>query len=58
MLKDGFVKSLKVFIQGENLAIWSKWRGWDPEGITASALSIYPNPRTFTIGTNIEFKSE
>jgi hypothetical protein len=55
MLKDGFVKSLKVFIQGENLAIWSKWRGWDPEGITASALSIYPNPRTFTIGTNIEF---
>ncbi|QCO47800.1 SusC/RagA family TonB-linked outer membrane protein [Elizabethkingia sp. 2-6] len=55
MLKDRFVKSLKVFIQGENLAVWSKWRGWDPEGITASALSIYPNPRTFTIGTNIEF---
>ncbi|WP_407481700.1 SusC/RagA family TonB-linked outer membrane protein [Elizabethkingia meningoseptica] len=55
LLKDGFVRSLKVYIQAENLAVWSKWRGWDPEGIAASPYSIYPNPRTFTIGTNIEF---
>jgi len=56
MLKEGgFVKSLKVFVQGENLMLWTKWKGWDPEGLGTFPLSTYPNPRTFSIGTNIEF---
>lgn len=55
MLRDGFVQSIKIYVQGENLAVWSKWRGWDPEGLSYTPYSIYPNPRTFTLGTNIEF---
>ncbi|MDV3822197.1 SusC/RagA family TonB-linked outer membrane protein [Elizabethkingia anophelis] len=49
------VKSLKVFLQGENLVTWSKWRGLDPEGINRYSLSVYPNPRTVSFGVNVEF---
>ncbi|HFK5529488.1 TPA: SusC/RagA family TonB-linked outer membrane protein [Elizabethkingia anophelis] len=54
-LNSGFVKSLKVFVQGENLAVFTKWRGYDPEGLGTFPLSIYPNPRTISIGANIDF---
>lgn len=49
------MKSLKVFLQGENLVTWSKWRGLDPEGINRYSLSVYPNPRTVSFGVNVEF---
>ena len=52
---EGFVKSLKIFVQGENLAIWTKWKGYDPEGFTLFPLGNYPNPRTISFGTSIEF---
>jgi TonB-linked SusC/RagA family outer membrane protein len=55
LLKGNFVKSLKIFVQGENLAVWTKWKGFDPEGLGTFPLSVYPNPRTVSIGTNIEF---
>ncbi|NAW52034.1 SusC/RagA family TonB-linked outer membrane protein [Elizabethkingia argentiflava] len=55
LLQEGFVKSLKVFIQGENLAIWTKWRGFDPEGLGTFPLGVYPNPKTVSIGVNIDF---
>ena len=54
-LNNTFIKSLKVFVQGENLAVFTKWRGFDPEGLGTFPLSIYPNPRTVSIGANIDF---
>ncbi|MDR6159080.1 TonB-linked SusC/RagA family outer membrane protein [Chryseobacterium sp. SLBN-27] len=54
-LNSNFIKSLKIFVQGENLVWWSKWRGFDPEGLTTFSVSVYPNPRTVSIGANIEF---
>ncbi|RMZ61064.1 SusC/RagA family TonB-linked outer membrane protein [Chryseobacterium nematophagum] len=54
-LNSSFIKSLKIFVQGENLAWWSKWRGFDPEGLTTYSVSVYPNPRTVSIGANVEF---
>lgn len=55
LLRGTFVKSLKVFVQAENLATWTKWRGYDPEPNFAFALSVYPNLKTISLGTNIEF---
>lgn len=55
VLEGTFVKSLKVFVQGENLYTWTKWRGYDPEPNFASSLSVYPNMTTVSLGTNIEF---
>ncbi|NAW52031.1 SusC/RagA family TonB-linked outer membrane protein [Elizabethkingia argentiflava] len=54
LLKDTAVRSLKIFLQGENLTTWTKWRGFDPEGIGEYSLSIYPNPRTVSVGINVE----
>lgn len=54
-LDNSFVKSLRIFLQGENLAVFTKWKGFDPEGLGTFSMSIYPNPRTVSIGANIDF---
>lgn len=43
-----------VFIQGENLVTWTEFSGPDPE-VIAQTQSIYPKPRTFMGGFNIDF---
>lgn len=53
---DGtFIKGLNVYLQGENLFLWTKWRGFDPEGYVNYSLGQYPNPRTLSFGVNLEF---
>ncbi|WP_407531961.1 SusC/RagA family TonB-linked outer membrane protein [Elizabethkingia meningoseptica] len=54
-LDNSFVKSLRIFLQGENLAVFTKWKGFDPEGLGTFSMSVYPNPRTVSIGANIDF---
>lgn len=54
-LEGTFVKGLNLFVQGENLMIWTKWKGYDPEGIKTTSLGQYPNPRSFSFGVNVEF---
>lgn len=54
--KTKFVSNLRVYVQGSNLYMWTKWRGTDPEaGSTNINLSEFPNPRTFTAGLDISF---
>ena len=54
------IERLRVYVQAENLATWTKYWGFDPE-ISSGATSlgvdrgIYPQARTFTIGANISF---
>lgn len=56
------MKSVRIYLQGENLALISKYRGWDPE--VSSDLSPQlmgldkygvPSPRTYKLGVNISF---
>lgn len=54
-LGDLPVKSMKIFFQAENLYTWSDWKGFDPEPLTSYSLNVYPNPRTFSVGVNIDF---
>lgn len=54
-LEGTSIKNMNVFLQGENLLLWSKWRGFDPEGYTNFSLGQYPNPRTISLGFNVEF---
>ncbi|MDX9704418.1 MAG: TonB-dependent receptor, partial [Weeksellaceae bacterium] len=49
------LKGVNIFIQGENLLIWTKWKGFDPEGVKTTSLGQYPNPRSFSFGVNVEF---
>ena len=54
--KTKFISSIRVFVQGSNLFMWTKWRGMDPEaGAVNLNLSEFPNPRAFTGGVNITF---
>lgn len=55
ILKSLRLTSLKVFVQGNNLAIWSKFPGIDPEnaGVTGSSSFAYPQQRTFSFGFNV-----
>ena len=45
----------RLYAQGQNLAIWSPWRGLDPEDNNNISLNEYPNPSMFTLGLDINF---
>lgn len=56
------LKSLRLYVSGQNLATWTKYTGPDPEVSTyRSALttgfdySAYPRARTITTGLNVTF---
>jgi len=53
--KTGFIKGVKVFVQGQNLLTWTKWRGLDPENNSVYGRFQYPNTRTYTAGLNVNF---
>lgn len=54
-LKDTAISSMRFYVQGENLLTWTKWRGFDPEAITALSVTNFPNPRTISFGASIGF---
>jgi iron complex outermembrane receptor protein len=59
------IKSLSLYLQGQNLALITKYSGIDPEvnvdksinGIPSRGFDYtqYPRPRIVTIGANIGF---
>lgn len=54
--KIKFISSARLYVEGSNLFIWTKWRGMDPEaGPLNINLSEFPNTRAFTGGLNITF---
>lgn len=53
--KTKVFSNLKVFVQGQNLVTWTKWRGLDPENNGVAGLFQYPNARTYTAGISVNF---
>lgn len=60
-LKDKFISKAKVYLNGQNLLIISKYKGYDPDfnsdglisrGYDAGSL---PNPRTISLGVEVSF---
>ncbi|RPD48188.1 SusC/RagA family TonB-linked outer membrane protein [Paracnuella aquatica] len=49
------IKGARIYFQGQNLAIWSPWRGVDPEDNNNISLNEYPNPTMFVGGVEINF---
>lgn len=49
------ISGLKLFAQAENLYTWTKWKGFDPEPRALYSLGVYPNPKTVSVGFNVEF---
>jgi TonB-linked SusC/RagA family outer membrane protein len=49
------IRSIRFWAQGQNLYTWTKWQGFDPEESNNIAQYEFPNPRTFTMGLDINF---
>lgn len=51
------LSNVKVFIQGYNLALWTKYKGLDPDniGTLGAADFAYPQQKTFSFGLNVSF---
>ena len=41
----------RVYVSGDNLAVWSTFKYWDPE----LQYSTYPLSRTFNVGVQVNF---
>lgn len=52
---NGFLKSCRFYVQGQNLAVWTKYSGADPDNISALGLdaAVSPQLRTFSFGASI-----
>ncbi len=49
------IKSGRFYVQMQNIAIWSPWRGPDPEDNNNISLNEFPNPKMFVTGIDINF---
>ncbi|MFL9482223.1 SusC/RagA family TonB-linked outer membrane protein [Chitinophagaceae bacterium LWZ2-11] len=50
------ISNMRFYVMGQNLLLWTKWRGYDPEsGAPNIVLGEYPNPRSFTGGIELTF---
>lgn len=55
VIKHWGMDGIRVYLMGNNLAVWDKIKMWDPEmGNKKEGLS-YPLPRTFTLGLEVSF---
>ncbi len=48
-------RSMRIWGQGQNLFTWTKWTGFDPEESNNIATYEFPNPRTYSLGIDINF---
>ncbi|MDF7820109.1 TonB-dependent receptor [Runella sp. MFBS21] len=56
-ITSGFIQSMRVFAQGQNLAVWTKYSGADPDNISTLGLdyAVSPQIRTVSFGLNLGF---
>jgi len=48
------LRTLRVYVNGENLVTWTEWRGFDPEALSNTSR-LYPTPRIFAFGVDVGF---
>jgi hypothetical protein len=54
-LEGTFLKGVRVYAQGINLAVWTEFEGFDPEDDNNIGQFEFPNPRQLTAGLDITF---
>lgn len=63
LVKKAAFNNVRIYVAGQNLYTFTKYTGFDPEiGAYDRGISLmnvdnghYPNPRSFTVGANVEF---
>jgi TonB-dependent starch-binding outer membrane protein SusC len=51
-IKNG---SLRIYIAGNNLALFTNYKGQDPENFNAIDNNFYPRPKVYSFGVNLNF---
>lgn len=53
----GYVDNMRFFLQGQNLHVWSKYKGADPDNISAGGIDqgVSPQVRTISFGLSVGF---
>lgn len=54
---SGYVKSVKVFAQAQNVYVWTKYKGSDPDNISSIGVdaAVAPQIRTISFGLSVGF---
>lgn len=54
---NGYLKSMRFFVQGQNLAVWTKYSGLDPENASQAGQdnAVSPQLRVVSAGLNVGF---
>lgn len=54
---NGYIHGLRIFVQGQNLHVWTKYKGADPDNANAQGLdaAVSPQVRTISFGLNVGF---
>lgn len=54
---NGYIKSAKFYAQGQNLVAWTKYKGPDPDNISALGVdaNVSPQVRTISVGVSLGF---
>lgn len=57
ILENLHISNIRVYAQGNNLALWTKYKGLDPENVTADGNTQFPYPqvKTFSLGVDLTF---
>ena len=63
VIKKAKIASCRIYVAGQNLHTFTKYKGYDPElgAFNGSVLTRnidyghYPNPRSLTVGANVVF---
>jgi TonB-linked SusC/RagA family outer membrane protein len=53
--ENKYLRSIRIWGQGQNLYTWTKWAGFDPEESNNIAQYEFPNPKTYTLGIDVNF---
>ena len=54
MLRKIAMKNARIYVQGNNLAVWDDIKMWDPE-LGSAGASKYPINMTWTVGLELGF---
>ena len=54
---NGYIHSLRIFAQGQNLHVWTKYKGADPDNASGAGIdaAVSPQVRTISFGLNVGF---
>lgn len=54
---NGYITGAKIYVQGQNLYTWSKYKGADPDNYSTLGVdaAVSPQVRTFSVGLSVGF---